>query len=225
MISIIIPVLNEEKNIVDLLKSLSCIKGPKEIIVVDGGSRDNTVELSREYAKVIRSKKGRANQMNQGAKCAKGDILWFVHSDSIIDENSLEIIEETIRKGSIAGGFSLYFHDSNNVFLKYIALTSNLRADYTKLFFGDQGIFMKKDIFHEIGGYPKIAIMEDFQFSLELKKKKGKVMRVKGRIGTSSRRFREGGIFRTFLFMQKMKILYIFGVSPEKLNKIYREAR
>ncbi len=224
MVSIIIPVLNEENNISQLLNTLSGLRGEKEIIVVDGGSEDRTVELASFLVDVIESPKGRAPQMNAGAEKARGDILWFVHSDSIVEEGSLKAIEESISNGNIGGGFSLYFYDSENFFMKYIAFTSNLRSSLARLFFGDQGIFIKKECFFIAGGFPNIAIMEDFEFSLRIRKI-GRMKRLKEKIGTSSRRFTSNGILKTFLFMQKMKILYMMGISPEKLSKMYREVR
>lgn len=224
MISIIVPVLNEEKTIIKTITNLISLKGEKEILVIDGGSTDKTVSLAKTLVKVIETSKGRSLQMNAGAKDAKGNILWFVHSDSIIDKKSLSNIEKTISKGYIGGGFSLYFYDTKNIFMKFIAITSNLRGAFGKIFFGDQGIFIKKESFISIDGFPKISIMEDFEFSLKIKKI-GKMKLLKSKIGTSSRRFTKGGIFKTFLLMQKMKLLYLAGVSPDKLDKMYREVR
>lgn len=224
MVSIIIPVLNEEKSIEKLLKSIEDLQGEKEVIVVDGNSTDNTAYIASKYAKVIRSEKGRANQMNAGAKEASGDILWFVHSDSIVDEDSLSLIEKSIESGSIGGGFSIYFHDFDTLFMKYISVTSNIRARCFKILYGDQGIFVKKSIFKKIGGYPRIELMEDIELSLKLKKM-GKIQLLKCPIGTSGRRFKIGGQIRTHLLMHKIRFLYICGVPPYKLIKIYREAR
>ncbi|RKD29025.1 TIGR04283 family arsenosugar biosynthesis glycosyltransferase [Thermohalobacter berrensis] len=224
MISIIVPVLNEEKSIERVLEGLNRLEGEKEIIVVDGGSRDKTVEIASKYAKVIKSRKGRAYQMNKGAKEAKGDILWFVHSDSILDKSSLKEIEKTVSNGCIGGGFSLYFSDYNTAFMKFVSITSNWRAKYLKLFFGDQGIFVKRDIFNKLGGYPEIDIMEDWEFSRRLSKE-GKIKILEVPIGTSARRFKKGGPLKTLLLMHKIKVLYLLGVPPSRLSKIYREAR
>jgi rSAM/selenodomain-associated transferase 2 len=224
MISIILPVLNEEKTIENTLVNLKSLKGDKEIIVVDGGSADDTVRIASQYAKVINSRKGRAFQMNAGAKASRGDILWFVHSDSVVSENSLESIEEAIREGYVGGGFSIYFYDLDTRFMRFVSTTSNWRAKYLGLFFGDQGIFVKRSVFEELGGYKEIELMEDWDFSRRLVKR-GKMKLLDTKIGTSARRFKEGGQLRTLLLMHKIKLLYVLGVSPSKLNKMYREAR
>lgn len=224
MISIIIPVLNEEKNIERLLKQINSLEGEKEVIVVDGGSKDKTLEIASRYARVIKSEKGRAIQMNKGAEIAKGDILWFIHSDSVVDRNSLEKIKKAVMDGYIGGGFSLYFYDYNTLFMKFVSRTSNLRAKYLGLYFGDQGIFVRKDIFERIGGYPKIEIMEDWELSRQLVKL-GKMKMIDTPIGTSSRRFKKNGPLKTLLLMQKIKVLYLLGVPPSKLSRLYREER
>ncbi|KZL90278.1 TIGR04283 family arsenosugar biosynthesis glycosyltransferase [Clostridium magnum] len=224
MVSIIIPVLNEEKNIEKTLTQFNGLKGDKEVIVVDGGSRDKTKEIAERFAKVVCSEKGRANQMNKGAEKANGDILWFVHSDSVIKENSIEEIHLAIDEGSVGGGFSLEFYDYNTLFMKYISVTSNLRAKYLGLYFGDQGIFVKKSVFENLGGYPKQEIMEDWEFSLGMKKI-GKLKLISTPIGTSARRFKMGGQLRTHLLMHKIKFLYLLGTPTNKLVKIYKDVR
>ncbi|KRQ85798.1 N-glycosyltransferase [Caloramator mitchellensis] len=224
MVSIIIPVLNEEKNIERLCNNLKILEGSKEIVFVDGGSTDSTVKIASRYGKVLISPKGRAIQMNIGAINTLGDILWFVHADSLLNPNSLSEIDKTIKSGYIGGAFKMFFYDYTSPFLKYIEKTSNLRAKILKLYFGDQGIFIRKDIFLESGGFPNIPIMEDLQFSLNIKKY-GKFKLVNCNIGTSSRRFINRGVIKTFLLMQKLKLLYFIGVPPEKLQILYRDER
>jgi rSAM/selenodomain-associated transferase 2 len=224
MVTIIIPVLNEEKTIIQTLQNVSRLVGEKEIIVVDGGSTDKTVELARTYARVIQSEKGRAKQMNAGAKIANSNILWFIHSDSVLEPNSLEEIEKAIDEGYIGGFFQLYFYDLETIMMKFIATTSNWRARYLKLIFGDQGTFMRKDIFETIGGYKNMDLMEDWDLSQRIHKV-GKMKKVKSKIGTSARRFEQGGPLRILLKLHRIKILYMLGVQGDKLARIYKEVR
>ena len=224
MISIIVPVLNEENTIKENLEKIMTLSGDKEIIVVDGGSHDKTVEIAKVYTRVINSPKGRAKQMNAGAEAAKGNILWFLHSDSKVDENSIKEIEKTVEEGYIGGSFELYFYDLDTRFMRYVANSSNRRAKYLKLIFGDQGIFVRKDVFEILDGYKNMELMEDWEFSRRIHKL-GKMKSLKLRIGTSARRFKNGGQLKTLLKMHKIKILYTLGTPTEKLARIYKEVR
>lgn len=224
LVSIIVPVYNEEKDIEKIIYQINLLEGDKEIIVVDGESTDSTYIKASKIANVISSKKSRAVQMNNGAKASKGDIIWFVHADSILEKDSIKYIEEAIKEGYIGGGFSIHFYDYDTKFMKYISSTSNIRSGKYSLFYGDQGIFVKKDVFLELGGFPEIELMEDFKFSRMIIKK-GKMKLLNKSIGTSARRYKNGGQLRTHLLMHKLRFLYLLGVSPKKLNKIYGEAR
>jgi len=224
LVSIIVPVYNEENNIEGIIGGLQSLEGDKEIIVVDGGSQDRTFEKARRLARTLRAEKGRANQMNQGARAAAGDIFWFVHADSKLDEDSISHIEAAVGQGYVGGGFSLYFYDYDTRFLRYISKTSNRRPLLTGLFYGDQGIFVKKDAFFEAGGFPDMELMEDFKFS-RLIRKTGRMKLLEKGIGTSARRYINGGQIRTHLLMHRIRIMYLLGVSPSRLNKIYGESR
>jgi rSAM/selenodomain-associated transferase 2 len=224
LVSIIVPVYNEEKNIEGIIRTLESLEGEKEIIVVDGESLDNTFEQASKLSNTIRVKKGRANQMNQGAAAAQGDILWFVHADSKLQKDSIRHIEDAVSEGNVGGGFSIYFYDYNTKFMRYISSTSNRRSILTGLFYGDQGIFVKRKTFFEVGGFPDMELMEDFKFS-RIIRKAGKMKLLEKSIGTSARRYKNGGQLRTHLMMHRIRIMYLLGVSPRRLNKIYGESR
>ncbi len=200
--------------------------GEKEVRIVDGGSTDGTVALAKKYGDVIviAGAKGRANQMNIGAKEASGDVLLFLHCDSMLRPDSLLAIERAFKDKSIVGGcFTLEMDDSQIIF-KLICLGSNIRARLSKVFFGDQGIFVKRSVFNELGGFPSIDIMEDWEFSKTLNKK-GKVVQLPEKIITSARRFKKSGALKTCLFMHKLKIQYFLGKTPAELKKKYYDVR
>lgn len=224
LISVIIPVLNEANGIVDTLEHVNSLKGNKEVIVVDGGSTDQTVQLAEEFAdKVCVTEAGRGHQMNYGTQAAEGDILFFLHSDSWLEAGALVELEEVMQHQEIIGGcFSLKIDDDSWP-LKFIAWTSNLRAKYLNLIFGDQGIFVRREVFQELNGYPEIELMEDWEFSQQLAKQEGKVTQLKHKIYTSARRWEKHGTWRTIWLMHKIKLLYMLGVEPKKLREIYRE--
>lgn len=225
MISIVIPTLNEEKVILKLLLQLSKEETEHEIIIADAGSIDQTLDIAEPYATVIEcDKKGRGYQLNEGAKYASGDILWFLHADSIIQEGSLVTINKMIDKGYSGGCFSLYFYNQDSLFMKILGISSNIRAKFLHLIFGDQSFVVTRELFNISNGFKEIPIMEDWDFSKRIHKQ-GKIKVLKNKIGTSGRRFEEGGQLKTLLKMHRIKIKYLLGVSPEDLSKEYKEIR
>lgn len=218
-ISVIIPALNEADNI---RETLDCLKTASvhEIIVVDGGSTDGTVAVVSPYARVLNSPKGRAAQMNMGAASATGDILLFLHADSVLTKDSFHYVEKTMKSSDIVGGgFKLSF-PNNSLMFRMIACGSNWRAKLCSIFFGDQAIFVRRKTFFEIGGYPDIPIMEDWELCRKLKAK-GKLVQLPFPVLTSPRRWQKHGIWKTILLMHKLKLMYILGASPQNLKKHY----
>ena len=224
-ISIIIPIYNEETTIEQLMNFLEPIKEKCEIIFVDGGSTDRTRELIGDRFVIHTSKKGRANQMNAGAKESTGDVLFFLHCDSEPPRTMLEEIEQVMTKYQ-AGCFGIAFH-SWNFFMFTCRVVSNRRVKDRKLMYGDQGIFIERDLFFKAGMFPNLPIMEDYQFSLTLKEMGIKLGMTKHRIYTSDRRFQGGTLdkLRMMWNMHRFRVMYRKGVSIDEIAKLYLDVR
>lgn len=224
MISIIMPVLNEEEVIERSLRSTTALQGDFEIIVVDGGSSDKTKEIAKGYAKVITSKRGRAKQMNAGAKIAKGDILLFLHADSQLPNNALPEIEKAFRGPKVMGGALKFNLDDPSLLLKVLVFFANLRANIVKVYLGDHGLFVKRPVFEKIGGFNEIDLMEDVDLCRRLRRE-GKLVQLDVEITTSARRLKKRGILKTVIQMQMNRFLFFIGVSPRRLHRLYGDVR
>lgn len=223
LVSIIIPVYNEEKIIQSQLIKLKALAGNKEIIVVDGGSTDQTKKLAAKLAdSIIQSPKGRWQQMNRGAKIAKGEILLFVHADIVLPGNALLKLHN-LDHSIIAGGWRLGFKEKN-FWLQFLGLVNMLRVHLFKTLYGDHAIFVRKEAFWKAGGFAPLPIMEDFDFSKRIKQY-GKVVVFHEKVFASGRRFITKGFFSTLWLMIQVRISYLFQLPLKSYIKYYDESR
>lgn len=233
MISVIIITYNEALLIVSIIEELrkQQFNGNYEIILADGGSTDETVALAnKNNIKVLHCRKGKSKQMNDAAKEARGDILFFVHVDMKFSSNVFSVIRNKINEGFDGGGFSNEFESYNNK-IKKLGNWMNFRFIDKReqsdkgIFYGDNGIFVKKNVFFELGGYKEIPIMEDYDFSVRMKKDY-KVEKIQDpKIIVSARRHIKAGFIKTRFQWVMIRKLYKWGVSPEKLTKWYGDIR
>jgi rSAM/selenodomain-associated transferase 2 len=218
--SIIIPVLNEASGIEKFLSTLQTFREQGEIIVVDGGSQDNAIAIASPLIdKFIKSPKGRAIQMNAGAKAASGEILLFLHADTYLPSNALKLIEQGLSQNYQWGRFDIKLSGPHFIFL-VIARFMNWRSRLTGISTGDQALFVQKLVFDQVGQFPEIPLMEDIAICKNLKSI-GPPLCLKSKITTSSRRWHQFGITRTILLMWWLRLLYFFGCNPETLAQLY----
>ena len=219
VISIIIPTLNEEGY---LQATLAGLNQPElELIVVDGGSSDQTVQIAGDCgAKVFVSPPCRALQLNYGARQAKGDILLFLHGDTILPQGFRELILDTCRSTSCAGAFELAIN-SPGPGLRLIEKAANLRSRWLNMPYGDQALFMSAKLFRQVGGFPELPIMEDYVLVKKLRKKINLYI-LPLAVSTSGRRWNKLGVFRTTLINQLIIIGYLLGISLDVLADFYR---
>lgn len=221
-IAVIVPTYNEGANIENLAINLKTLIGNAEIIIVDGGSADDTLKLAKKYFKVILSpRKGRGAQMNYAAQLCESDILFFLHADSILEKDALTKIKAAIQSGKRAGCFSLRF-DSSKINMKLAAFMSRLRVKLRNIAFGDQGIFIEKTLFFELGGFRDIALMEDYQLSMDLKERGIRIVQLRSKIITSGKMFYKNGWLKTVVNMQRLQSMYRRGEDINKISSLYK---
>jgi len=221
-ISIIIPTLNEEGNINACIETAKRIN-PLEIIVVDAGSTDRTREIAiNTGAMVIQSSKGRGIQMNKGASLARGDILLFLHADTLLPEAVISFSAEFLN--SYIGGFFKLTFNENSISLRLVELFANLRARIFSIPYGDQAIFIKKDVFENIGGFREYPFLEDIDMSIRLKKV-GRLKYLPLSVIVSARRIKKGYPLSPILSSLRnvfIALLFMLGISPYRLVKFYK---
>ncbi len=226
-ISVVIPVLNEERRIAQQLLQLRQDPGLDEVIVVDGGSDDRTVALANRFAEVVTftTERGRAVQMNAGAARASGDILVFLHADVTLPSNASELIRSTLDQANvIAGAFRTWtVPDGTGISLGPLLHLADIRSRVARLPYGDQAIFVRSDVFSDVGGYPNLPLMEDLALSARLRKL-GRIARLSETVRVSGRRFESRPLFYTLL-TNLFPTLYRLGVPTKLLAALYRNPR
>lgn len=229
MISVIIPTLNESSTIARTLTHTIAL-GFDEIIVSDGGSTDSTIPMVEAYCarvpavRLVTAPTGRARQLNEGVKACRSDILLFLHADTELPPQAKTVIESALQDPQIIGGrFDVRF-DQPSRWGAVISWFMNRRSRFSGIATGDQAIFVRRQVFERMGGFPDIPLMEDIEFSRRLKRQ-GPVAALTDQVTTSFRRWEKDGPLRTILLMWTLRFLYWLGVHPARLNNFYRAIR
>jgi rSAM/selenodomain-associated transferase 2 len=233
-ISVIIPTLNEERTITATLAHTASL-GFDELIVVDGGSTDETPAFLESYrlstqssalspVQWVTAPAGRARQMNEGAKASRGEILLFLHADTQLPSDANTVINTALVDRRMVGGWFDVRFDHPSMWGAIISKTMNWRSGLSGLATGDQALFVRRPIFEQMGGFADIPLMEDIEFSRRLKRK-GATAALSATVITSFRRWEQQGPLRTILLMWTLRFLYWVGISPSYLVKWYKAVR
>ncbi|MEE4250205.1 MAG: TIGR04283 family arsenosugar biosynthesis glycosyltransferase [Alcanivoracaceae bacterium] len=225
-LSIIIPTLDEAQGIVRLLQTMQPWREQGvELIIVDGGSTDNTLALAKSLTDLAMvSEAGRALQMNAGAARARGRVLWFVHADSFLEGEEIHILRACLPKLQSGGWGRFDIRLSGNDWrLRMVAAMMNLRSRITAIATGDQGIFISRGWFDRVGGFPVQPLMEDVEISARLRRL-GRPVCLRQTIATDSRRWQRDGVWRTIVLMWWLRWRYFRGASAAELHRYYYAA-
>jgi rSAM/selenodomain-associated transferase 2 len=222
-VSVIIPTRNEADPLPLLLDDLEAVRrAGHEVLLVDGGSDDATVRIAKgRVDRILQSPQGRSRQMNTGAAEAGGEVLWFLHADTRVPPGAIDAVERALNQGHCWGRFDVRLSGRQWAF-RLIERMMNLRSCLSGIATGDQGIFVTRSNFSEIGGFPDIPLMEDIALSRELRRRQRPCCIRHPRLQTSSRRWETRGIWRTVWLMWRLRLAYALGADPAELARRYR---
>jgi rSAM/selenodomain-associated transferase 2 len=221
-LSIVIPVLNEAAGIADALAALApCRAREAEVVVVDGGSADATIAIARPLADhVLSAPRGRGSQMNAGAAAAKGDVLLFLHADTRLPPDADRLVLTGLQNSNRAWGRFDVTIAGRSPLLRMVATMMNLRSRLSGIATGDQAIFVAREAFAEVRGFPDIPLMEDIVLSRRLKRV-GRPLCLAARVITSGRRWEQHGVIRTMVMMWRLRLAFFLGAEPARLARRY----
>jgi len=225
MLSIVVPALNEADVIADTLGDLRlAMPAAAELIVADGGSTDGTPDVARGLAdRLVTAPAGRAAQQNAGAGVARGEVLWFVHADTRVPAEAFVQLQRALAAGAVWGRFDARL-DGRHPGLPMVAWLMNHRSCLTGIATGDQGLFVTREAFRRVGGFPSIPLMEDVEISRRLKRV-GRCQCLPGPLLTSARRWDRDGLMRTVMLMWRLRLAFFFGADPAELHRRYSGRR
>lgn len=223
-IALIVPIYNESSKILPFLRQLEQLPGDWEILFADGGSTDDTLSQIGDKYPVIPCPKGRAKQMNTAALHSSSSLLWFVHCDSQLPQDAYQQLCSAAKEGARFGCFHIGF-DYNGPFMGCNTYFSNRRAKRSHIAFGDQGIWMERDLFLQQGGFPDLPIMEDYELSRRMKRQRIPLTVLPGQIITSGRRYQGHFPLLTMWQMFYLRCLYRCGVDIDDIARRYRDIR